>query len=77
MKLAGKYSGILPKGAGNYVPTDPRDFLVDPYLWASQLLPLGVSIDQAIKEGIWPQRAVPGVAQHDHACSAAFIDTSS
>lgn len=30
---------------------DPRDYLTEPGLWASQLLPLGVSIDQAIQDG--------------------------
>jgi hypothetical protein len=29
---------------------------MEPNLWASQLLPLGVSIDQAIKDGVWPKK---------------------
>jgi hypothetical protein len=39
-------------------PLDPRDFIIEPDVgvWASQLLPLGVSIDQAIKEGMWPKQ---------------------
>jgi hypothetical protein len=39
-------------------PLDPRDFLIEPDVgvWASQLLPLGVSIDQAIKDGMWPKQ---------------------
>jgi hypothetical protein len=32
---------------------DPRDYLVEPGLWASQILPFGVSIDQAIRDGVW------------------------
>jgi len=32
--------------------SDPRDYRVEPYLWASQLLPMGVSIDQAIADGV-------------------------
>lgn len=33
--------------------SDPRDYRIEPGLWASQLLPLGVSIDQAIQDGVW------------------------
>ena len=64
-KLAGKYlntdvtsSAIYPTnnpGLGGYVPTDSRDFLVEPWLWASQLLPEGVTIDEAIETGMWPK----------------------
>ena len=55
MNIAGKYAGTMypiPR------PLDPRDFLIEPDVgvWASQLLPLGVSIDQAIKEGMWPKQ---------------------
>jgi hypothetical protein len=55
MNIAGKYAGAMyptPR------PLDPRDFLIEPDVgvWASQLLPLGVSIDQAIKEGMWPKQ---------------------
>jgi hypothetical protein len=55
MNIAGKYAGTMypiPK------PLDPRDFIIEPDVgvWASQLLPLGVSIDQAIKEGMWPKQ---------------------
>lgn len=52
MNIAGKYAGTMAP-----IPRslDPRDFLMEPNLWASQLLPLGVSIDQAIKEGMWPK----------------------
>lgn len=32
---------------------DPRDYKVEPGLWRSQLLPYGVSIDQAIRDGTW------------------------
>ena len=32
--------------------SDPRDYKVEPGLWASQLLPIGVSIDEAIAKGI-------------------------
>jgi hypothetical protein len=55
MNIAGKYArGMYPIPR----PLDPRDFLIEPDvgLWASQLLPLGVSIDQAIKEGMWPKQ---------------------
>lgn len=55
MELAGKYANNL-KGTGYKPGTDPRDFLMEPNLWASQLLPLGVSIDQAIKDGVWPKK---------------------
>jgi hypothetical protein len=55
MNIAGKYAGTMypiPR------PLDPRDFIIEPDVgvWASQLLPLGVSIDQAIKEGMWPKQ---------------------
>jgi hypothetical protein len=55
MNIAGRYAGAMyptPR------PLDPRDFLIEPDVgvWASQLLPLGVSIDQAIKEGMWPKQ---------------------
>lgn len=33
--------------------TDPRDYKVEPGLWRSQLLPYSVTIDQAIKDGVW------------------------
>jgi hypothetical protein len=53
INLAGKYlQTMLPIPT----PLDPRDFLMEPNLWASQLLPLGVSIDQAIKDGVWPKK---------------------
>ena len=40
--------------AMQYEPgSDPRDYRVEPGLWASQLLPQGVSIDQAISDGVW------------------------
>lgn len=35
------------------VSRDPRDYQVEPGLWRSEILPLGVSIDQAIDEGLW------------------------
>lgn len=55
MNIAGRYAGAMyptPR------PLDPRDFLIEPDVgvWASQLLPLGVSIDQAIKDGMWPKQ---------------------
>lgn len=55
MELAGKYSDELSKGTGYMPGTDPRDFLLEPEynFWASETLPLGVSIDQAIKDGVW------------------------
>ena len=55
MNIAGKYArGMYPIPK----PLDPRDFLIEPEagVWASQLLPLGVSIDQAIKDGMWPKQ---------------------
>ena len=55
MELAGKYArGMYPIPN----PLDPRDSLIEPDVgvWASQLLPLGVSIDQAIKDGMWPKQ---------------------
>jgi len=33
--------------------SDPRDYKTEPGLWRSQLLPLGMTIDQAIKDGVW------------------------
>jgi hypothetical protein len=33
--------------------SDPRDYRIEPGLWRSELLPLGVSIDQAVKSGVW------------------------
>ena len=53
MNIAGRYAGSM---APIPRPLDPRDFLIEPNLWASQILPLGVSIDQAIKEGMWPKQ---------------------
>lgn len=32
---------------------DSRDYLIEPSLWRSDALPVGVSIDQAIRDGIW------------------------
>lgn len=32
---------------------DPRDYKVESGLWRSEILPSGVSIDQAIRDGIW------------------------
>ena len=51
MELAGRY---MQK---QYPGSDPRDFLLEPKynFWASQTLPMGVSIDQAIKDGLWQQ----------------------
>jgi len=53
MQLAGKYIDETPG-------SDPRDFLLEPGFWASQVLPKGVSIDDAIKDGFWQQM----VARH-------------
>jgi hypothetical protein len=33
--------------------SDPRDYQAEPGLWRSELLPLRVSIDQAIRDGVW------------------------
>jgi hypothetical protein len=49
MQIAGRYMNT--SGPGN----DPRDFLLEENFWASQVLPQGVSIDQAIKNGLWQQ----------------------
>jgi hypothetical protein len=49
MQIAGRYMDT--SGPGN----DPRDFLLEENFWASQALPQGVSIDQAIKDGLWQQ----------------------
>ncbi len=38
---------------GVRVDSDPRDYQIEPGLWRSQLLPLGVTIDQAVKDGVW------------------------
>lgn len=32
---------------------DPRDYRMSDGLWRSEILPMGVSIDQAIKDGTW------------------------
>lgn len=32
---------------------DPRDYPIEPPFWRSDVLPLGVSIDQAIQDGVW------------------------
>ena len=47
MQIAGRY--MSKPGPGN----DPRDFLLEENFWASQVLPQGVSIDEAIKDGLW------------------------
>jgi hypothetical protein len=49
MELAGRYMKQQKPGL------DPRDFLLEPNFWASQTLPQGVSIDQAIEDGLWQQ----------------------
>jgi len=51
MNLAGRYSKLMNQlGPRN----DPRDyFIAQDGLWRSELLPQGVTIDQAIKDGIW------------------------
>ena len=49
MQIAGRYMQQQNPGS------DPRDFLLEPNFWASQVLPMGVSIDQAIKDGLWKQ----------------------
>lgn len=33
--------------------SDPRDYKMPDGLWRSQLLPKGISIDQAIQDGVW------------------------
>ena len=33
--------------------SDPRDYRIEPGLWRSQILPMGITIDQAVKDGIW------------------------
>lgn len=39
---------------GDYVPRDPRDrWLPEDSMWASGLLPLGATIDEAIQHGFW------------------------
>jgi hypothetical protein len=49
MELAGRC--MRQQGPGS----DPRDFLLEPNFWASQVLPKGTFIDQAIKDGLWKQ----------------------
>jgi hypothetical protein len=49
MQIAGRYMDTARPGS------DPRDFLLEKNFWASQVLPQGVSIDQAIKDGLWQQ----------------------
>lgn len=49
MQLSGRYMNTYGPGS------DPRDFLLEENFWASQALPKGVSIDQAIKDGLWQQ----------------------
>lgn len=47
------------KNYPNSTGGDPRDYPLEynavgnPLFWASQALPLGVTIDEAIKQGIW------------------------
>lgn len=42
-----------PAARGERTGRDPRDYRTEPYLWRSDLLPLGISIDQAILDGVW------------------------
>jgi len=49
MELAGRYMQTQKPGS------DPRDFLLEEGFWASQALPFGVTIDQAIRDGYWQQ----------------------
>lgn len=57
MNLAGKY--IMGRPAPVVPGSDPRDYPLEvdakgnPIFWASQALPLGVTIDEAIKQGTW------------------------
>ncbi len=57
MDLAGRYLNKqeLADFAAQWSPTkDPRDyFIAQDGLWRSQLLPQGVTIEQAIKDGTW------------------------
>ena len=57
MKVAGRYLNKqeLVNFATQWSPTkDPRDyFIAQDGLWRSQLLPQGVTIEQAIKDGTW------------------------
>lgn len=34
-------------------PRDPRDFQYPDGIWASDILPYGVTIDQAVRDGTW------------------------
>ena len=57
MNLAGRYLNKqeLAEFAAQWSPRkDPRDYFIpQDGLWRSQLLPQGVTIDQAIKDGTW------------------------
>ena len=57
MNLAGRYlnNQELAKFTAQLSPgRDPRDyFIAQDGVWRSQLLPQGVTIDQAIEDGIW------------------------
>jgi len=46
------FRGDSPAEIGDFV-RDSRDYKVEDGLWRSDLLPQGVSIDQAIKDGVW------------------------
>lgn len=48
-KEASLVAGVLREIGG----TDPRDYRVESDLWRSDILPLGVTIDQAIRDGTW------------------------
>jgi len=42
---------------------DPRDYLLEPNFWASQTLPVGVSVDQAIRDGVMRSGGGPRLPQ--------------
>ena len=45
---------IMDLLTGKVAPTaDVRDYRTEPGLWRSQLLPMGITIDQAVQAGIW------------------------
>jgi hypothetical protein len=44
---------LIKEGAIPSSGRDLRDYRIEPGLWRSEILPLGMGIDEAIQAGIW------------------------
>lgn len=60
MVRLGELMNVNGQGAAS---RDPRDYKLEPGLWKSQVLPLGMTIDQAIREGMWDRPTAAQAAE--------------